>query len=70
MKTLDYDKAHKVVQTNRGLYWEGWDIIAWNRNPNGATNQNGKFLNGKWGITKRFPLRDNGTWEVPNRYDH
>jgi hypothetical protein len=68
MKVLDYEQAHNVVEANRSLYWDGWDIVSWVRNPNGATNIKGKFRNGKWGISRRYSLNSDGTWKVPNKY--
>ena len=67
MKALDYDEAHNVVETNGSLHWDGWTIVSWVRNPNGATNLRGEFRDG-WGIAKRFTLRPDGTWLVPDKY--
>jgi len=68
MKVLDYSEAHKIVQANRNLNWDGWDIVSWVRNPNGATNIHGEFRNGRWGVSRRFTMNDDGTWVVPNKY--
>lgn len=68
MKVLDYDQAHDLVRGSRNLYWDGWDIVSWRRNHNGATNQRGLFRKGTWGIATRFPLNDDGTWRVPDKY--
>jgi len=67
MKALDYDEAHQVVEAYTDLCWDGWDIVSWVRNPNGATNIRGEFRDG-WGISKRFPLKPDGTWRVPDKY--
>ena len=68
MKILDYDQADNVVETNRSLYWDGWDIVSWVRNPNGATNIRGMFRDGSWGIAKYFRMNSNGEWAVPDKY--
>lgn len=73
---LDYDTAHKVVDNNRFLEWDGWDIVTWRKDAAGFTNTRGKFRKGRngggaWGIEFRYPVQADGTWKVPTSYvDH
>jgi hypothetical protein len=72
---LDYDTAHKVVEGNRFLSWDGYDIVTWRKDAAGWMDPRGKFkpgrTGGSWGIEFRYPLQDNGTWKVPTLYvDH
>lgn len=70
-QTLDYDTAHKVVEGNRFLRWDGYDIVTWRKDENGWLDRRGKFMRNAWGIEFRYPLQDNGTWKVPTSYvDH
>ena len=64
---IDYDTAHKIVESNNNLFWNGWDIIDWKANPDGFYKKNGMFLNGRWGITRKYSPGSNG-WKVPSKY--
>lgn len=66
--TLGYDEAHKVVDTNRFLNWDGFTITTWRKDPAGYSDRRGEFHRGSWGITFRYPLRADGTWKVPENY--
>jgi hypothetical protein len=69
--SLDYDKAHTVVEGNRLLSWDGFDIITWRKDAAGFMDTRGKFRRGTWGIEFRYPLQGDGTWKVPVAYvDH
>lgn len=65
---LDYDKAHRVVKKNNNLYWDGWSIVSFKRDPNGMFKKNGIYRDGYWCIHEVFKVKDNGTWEIPDRY--
>lgn len=64
---LDYDEAHATVAENRFLRWNGWDIVTWRKDAAGYYDQRGEFR-GTWGITFRYPLRDDGKWRIPVNY--
>lgn len=66
--TLSHDEAHTVVEANRFLKWDGYDITTWRKDPAGYYDRRGEFQRGSWGITFRYPLRDDGTWKVPANY--
>lgn len=66
--TLDYDAAHKAVDNNRFLEWDGWTIQTWRPNPRGYSDVRGSFRNGRWGILYRYPVRNDGNWRIPSTY--
>ena len=68
MAKLNYEAAHKVVDANYNLYWDGWDIKSWRRDHKGFFNKQGIFKNGNWGIVECFAMEDDGTWKVPDKY--
>ena len=69
MKILDYTGAHSWVEnTKHDAFWDGWDIVVWRRNPNGATNRKGMFRKGRWGIADRYSVKSDGTWRIPGKY--
>ena len=65
---LTYDEAHRLVEANKFLEWDGWDIKTWRQDPNGFSDTRGEFRNGKWGIKFTYAVRKDGTWSVPVSY--
>lgn len=65
---LDYDQAHEYVdsQQNRDntVYWEGWDIMSFRKNPAGYMKKDGAFVNGKWGTMRRIKPNKYGKWRI------
>ncbi len=66
--TVDYETAHKIVEKNYSLHWNGWTIVEWKKNPDAFFNKNGMFRNGSWGAVRQFPVDSDGTWKVPVKY--
>lgn len=64
---VDYDKAHKIVESNKNLFWDGWTIVDWKPMKDGFYKRNGMFRNGSWGVAKKYTPGANG-WKVPARY--
>ena len=50
------------------FFWDNYDLIIWENNPNGYFNTKGMFRKNKWGITKRFSPNNNGIWKIPYKY--
>lgn len=67
MLVTSYDYAHKIVDLNKSLSWNGWDIVEFKPNQSAEFKPDGKRVNETWGFVKTFPLTENG-WEVPSRY--
>ncbi len=65
---VDYDTAHNIVDNNQFLSWDGWDITTKRKSPNGYSDKRGVFADGEWWLQFRYPLRDDGTWKVPDIY--
>lgn len=66
--TLNYKEAQDIVESNRFLEWDGWTITTWRSDPKGFSDVRGEFKNDQWGITFKYPLKDDGTWSIPNSY--
>ena len=66
---LNYAQAHDYVseQASKGkaVFWDGWDIVIWKKNPSGYMVKNGQFRDGHWGTTRRIKVTDRGTWRAP-----
>ena len=67
---LDYNEAHEYVERfsdgrGKSVFWHGYDIIIWKKNPSGYMVKNGMFRNGQWGTTRHVRLSERGTWRLP-----
>jgi hypothetical protein len=63
----DYNLAHKVVDSNKSLFWDGWTIVEFKPHPDAITHKSAIYRNNRWGFTKRFEPSTNG-WKVPDKY--
>jgi hypothetical protein len=66
-KFIDYDTAHKIVDEQSNLFWDGWTIMDWKPSRDAFYKKNGMFRNGRWGTVKRYFPGING-WKVPVKY--
>jgi len=68
--SLDYKSAHEFVEKNKknGFFWDGYTIVKWTRNDDGYMQKNGMFRNNKWGYILKYKLKDNGTWDISDKY--
>lgn len=66
---LNYDQAHNYVDTfvskGKDVFWDGWDILIFKKNPSGYMVKNGMFRNGQWGTVRRVKTTERGTWRLP-----
>lgn len=69
MKTINinYDNAHKIVDNNKNLLWNGWDIVEFRKNPEAIYNKNAMFINGTWCSVNIYKPGKDG-WKVPEKY--
>ena len=67
---LNYAQAHEFVEKNKnkGFYWDGYTIVKFSPSKNGFTSKDGLYRNGQWGYSVRYNLKDNGTWEISDKY--
>lgn len=67
MISINYEQAHSVVQNNKFLHWDGWDIVDFKYDPSAEYDKRGSRYNGRWGFEKRYSPGAEG-WKVPKRY--
>lgn len=66
---VGYDEAHQIVDSNKSLFWDGWNIVEWRKDSDGFFSKNGMYKNNSWGKVIRIVSLDNdGTWKVPAKY--
>lgn len=67
MLITSYDYAHKMVENNKFLTWDGWDIVETKPSAGAEYKENGALIDGVWHYRNVFPVTEKG-WEVPNKY--
>lgn len=64
---ITYDQAHDIVENNKSLYWDGWDILEFKKDNSAEYHPKGVRKNGVWGYVKRYSPNDEG-WRLPKKY--
>lgn len=67
MKITSLEKMESIVDTNKTLSWEGWNVIELIRSNNAWSNPNAAFVKGNWYYKNVFMLTEDG-WSIPNKY--
>ena len=66
----NYDKAHAIVNNNKNLFWNGWEIVEVRRDVDAVFNKYGIFHKGAWHkVMRRIAVDSDGIWKVPVKYD-
>jgi hypothetical protein len=61
------EQMEKIVESNKSLSWNGWDVVHLVPNPAAWSKPDGAYVKGRWHIQKIFALSTNG-WEIPNKF--
>jgi len=56
-----------LVNKNRNLRWDGWNVLDLKRTEAGRTSPSGIRIKGEWYIHNTYAVNRNG-WEIPNKY--
>jgi hypothetical protein len=56
-----------IVESNKSLSWEGWDVVLLKKNPAGYMSPDGVFSNGNWYLKTKFALSEIG-WDIPSKF--
>jgi hypothetical protein len=48
------------------LSWDGWTVLENRTKENGIMSNEGKLVNGRWIVQKRYEVTADG-WEIPNK---
>jgi hypothetical protein len=67
---LDYNSAHNFVEKNKnnGFYWDNYTIVRFSPHSAAYMDKKGSYKNGKWGFSNRYDVKQNGTWELSEKY--
>ena len=67
MFITDLNKMETIVENEKHLSWDGWTVVERVATNKGMTSVEGRMVNGKWYIEKRFvPSREG--WKIPGKY--
>lgn len=61
------EQMEQIVENNKALQWDGWDVIQLTPSQSGWMQTNGAYIGGKWYTVKRYAVSTNG-WEIPNKF--
>lgn len=61
------EQMEQLVQNNKPLSWDGWNVVELTKLNSAVFRTDGVFVNGSWYIKNIFsPDRDG--WRIPNKY--
>ena len=61
------EEAEIIVDNNKSLSWNGWDIVHFSKMPTAWMKPEGVYRNGDWYIQKHYNLSEKG-WEIPDKF--
>lgn len=67
MKINSLEEAEAIVENNKSLRWDGWNIVHFNKMPTAWMKPNGAFIDGEWYIQKNYNLSEKG-WDLPEKF--
>ena len=57
----------KIVNKNKNLMWDGWNVVDLKESEMAKTSVNGIRVKDKWYLHKIYSPGRNG-WDIPNKY--
>lgn len=60
------EEAERIVENNKSLRWNGWDIVHYNKMPTAWMKPDGAFVDGDWYTQKIYNVSEKG-WEIPDK---
>jgi len=67
MFITDLNKMEAIVENEKHLSWDGWTVVERIATNKGMTSSEGRMINGRWYIEKRFVPNREG-WKIPGKY--
>jgi hypothetical protein len=64
MLVTSLEKMEQIVEENKSLRWDGWNVVKYTKSSSAIFSPDGIFLNGDWYRKNVFPLTESG-WEIP-----
>jgi hypothetical protein len=67
MKINSLEQMEIIVENNKSLEWDGWNVKEVTPSPTGWTKKSGMFRNGNWYSQKNYVLNFDG-WDLPSKF--
>lgn len=67
MFITDLNKMEAIVENDKHLSWDGWTVVERIATNKGMTSPQGRLVDGKWYMEKRFVPNQEG-WKIPHKY--
>lgn len=67
MKISSLDDMEIIVENNKSLEWNGWDVVEIRKSPTGWMKPEGIYKNDEWNIQKFYNLNYDG-WDIPSKF--
>lgn len=68
MFITDLNKMEEIVSSHsKHLSWDGWTVVERVATHKGMTSAEGRMIDGKWYMEKRFAPSREG-WKLPGKY--
>jgi hypothetical protein len=61
------ETMERIVQKNKNLIWDGWNIIDLKKSEIGRTSPNGIRFKNEWYLHRVYEVTKKG-WDIPNKY--
>lgn len=61
------EKMEDIVKKNKGLKWDGWDVVHSYPSEKGRVSKWGIRINNKWFLQQRYTVNEKG-WEIPSKF--
>lgn len=65
INTLEH--MEKIVQSNKSLSWEGWNVVHSYPSDKARTSKFGAYTNRGW-IMKKVYIPSRQGWDIPNKF--
>ena len=67
MNITSLDAMETIVENNKSLFWNGWNVEERTVNPMAWTKPEAKFIRNTWYSVKTYLLTDSG-WDIPTKF--
>jgi hypothetical protein len=67
MKINSLEQMETIVDNNKFLKWDGWNVKEVKASSTGWMKPEGVYLDGQWHIQKHYTLDHDG-WNIPSKF--
>ena len=64
MLVNDLSAMESIVQSNKNLFWDGWDVIQYKKSDRAIFEKDGALFRNQWHKKTVFKITEKG-WEIP-----